>query len=84
MWLQNNTDSLPNQILMTNLLVIDKRKAEWNKLKDKYPDRIPIICEKSPKSSLESLAKEKWVFFKIWPKLIFELWNYNFFSEELL
>lgn len=38
-----------------------KRKAESLKIREKYPDRIPIICEKDPKSSLIDIDKSKYL-----------------------
>ncbi|CAI2373192.1 unnamed protein product [Moneuplotes crassus] len=40
---------------------LDKRKSECEKLREKYPDRIPIICEKYSKSKLPDLVKEKFL-----------------------
>mmetsp|Transcript_37721 Transcript_37721/g.43347 ORF Transcript_37721/g.43347 Transcript_37721/m.43347 type:complete len:118 (-) Transcript_37721:54-407(-) len=37
------------------------RKNESAKLREKYSDRIPIICEKSPTSKLENLDKDKYL-----------------------
>lgn len=52
------------QLLVTNngnnpYYFIEDRKRESNRLREKYPDRIPIICEKDPNSKLEDLVKEK-------------------------
>ena len=38
-----------------------KRKAESTKIKEKYPDRIPIVCEKDPKSNLNDIDKNKYL-----------------------
>jgi GABA(A) receptor-associated protein len=38
-----------------------KRRAESLKIKEKYPDRIPIICEKDPKSKLIDIDKNKYL-----------------------
>ena len=38
---------------------IDQRLEESRKIKDKYPDRIPIICEKSASSKLPNVDKTK-------------------------
>ncbi|CAI2376045.1 unnamed protein product [Moneuplotes crassus] len=40
---------------------IEMRKLECEKLRYKYPDRIPIICEKYTTSRLEDLVKEKYL-----------------------
>ena len=34
-----------------------KRREESAKIKEKYPDRIPIICEKDPKSKMNNIDK---------------------------
>jgi GABA(A) receptor-associated protein len=38
-----------------------KRKAESTKIREKYPDRIPIICEKDPKSKIKEVDKTKYL-----------------------
>mgnify|MGYP002632500924 FL=1 len=38
---------------------IEKRKAESDKIKERYPDRIPVICEKSETSKLPDIDKTK-------------------------
>ncbi len=38
-----------------------KRKTESMKIKEKYPDRVPIICEKDPKSKLMDIDKNKYL-----------------------
>lgn len=35
------------------------RKAEADKIREKYPDRIPVICEKSATSKLPNIDKTK-------------------------
>jgi GABA(A) receptor-associated protein len=42
----------------------EKRRAEGEKIRRKYPDRIPVIVEKAPKSRLRDLDKKKWVYSK--------------------
>ena len=37
----------------------EKRKAESDKIKERYPDRIPVICEKSETSKLPDIDKTK-------------------------
>ncbi|CAK5087480.1 unnamed protein product [Meloidogyne enterolobii] len=39
----------------------EKRRAEVVKIKRKYPDRIPVIVEKAPKSRLRDLDKKKYL-----------------------
>ncbi len=40
---------------------INKRKAESSKIREKYPDRVPIICEKDPKSTMKEVEKTKYL-----------------------
>lgn len=40
---------------------VAKRKAESSKIREKYPDRIPIICEKDPKSKMKDVDKTKYL-----------------------
>ncbi|MBT3407105.1 hypothetical protein HN415_00310 [Candidatus Woesearchaeota archaeon] len=42
-------------------LDLDKRKAEANKMLEKYPDRIPIIVTKSRRSTLSDIDKNKFL-----------------------
>ena len=37
------------------------RKQEAQKILEKYPDRIPIICEKDPKSKMKDIDKTKYL-----------------------
>ena len=37
----------------------DKRKAEADKIRERYSDRIPVICEKSASSKLPDIDKTK-------------------------
>ncbi|KAI6178974.1 Autophagy related protein Atg8 [Aphelenchoides besseyi] len=39
----------------------EKRRAEGEKIRRKYPDRIPVIVEKAPKSKLQDLDKKKYL-----------------------
>ena len=38
-----------------------KRKEESIKIREKYPDRVPIICEKDPKSKMKDIDKTKYL-----------------------
>ena len=40
---------------------VTKRKAESDKIKEKYPERIPIICEKDPNSKMKEVDKTKYL-----------------------
>jgi GABA(A) receptor-associated protein len=39
----------------------DQRKAECLVLREKYPDRIPIICDKLPRSDVPKMDKCKYL-----------------------
>ena len=38
-----------------------ERLDESHKIKTKYPDRVPVICEKNPGSGLDMLDKRKYL-----------------------
>jgi len=37
----------------------DKRKKEADRIIKKYPERIPVICEKAPQSDISDIDKKK-------------------------
>lgn len=39
----------------------EKRSAEARRILAKYPDRIPVICEKAPRSDLPAIEKKKFL-----------------------
>ena len=39
----------------------DKRKLESTKIRNKYPDRIPIICERANKSDIPEIDRNKYL-----------------------
>ncbi|XP_050546795.1 gamma-aminobutyric acid receptor-associated protein [Daktulosphaira vitifoliae] len=41
--------------------VFEKRKSEGEKIRKKYPDRVPVIVEKAPKSRVGELDKKKYL-----------------------
>jgi GABA(A) receptor-associated protein len=40
---------------------VEKRKAEGEKIRRKYPDRIPVIVERAPKAKVAELDKKKYL-----------------------
>lgn len=40
---------------------ISSRMTESARIRQKYPDRVPIICERHPKSSLPEISKNKFL-----------------------
>jgi GABA(A) receptor-associated protein len=39
----------------------EERLEESTKVRNKYPDRVPVICEKNPGSGLEMIDKRKYL-----------------------
>jgi len=39
----------------------EKRKAEGEKIRRKYPDRVPVIVEKAPKARISDIDKKKYL-----------------------
>ncbi|KAG8933656.1 ubiquitin-like protein atg8 [Tulasnella sp. 417] len=39
----------------------EKRKAEAERIRQKYPDRIPVICEKADRSDIAVIDKQKYL-----------------------
>lgn len=39
----------------------EKRKAEASRIRQKYSDRIPVICEKAEKSNIPDIDKKKYL-----------------------
>ncbi|CAJ1348935.1 unnamed protein product [Effrenium voratum] len=39
----------------------DRRKAEAERILSKYPDRVPVICEKAPRTNLPEIEKKKFL-----------------------
>jgi GABA(A) receptor-associated protein len=39
----------------------EKRQAEAQRIREKYPDRIPVICEKDERSSIPPIDKKKYL-----------------------
>ena len=44
-----------------NKYTIEERQQETSRIKDKYPDRIPIIIEKSANSQVPDISKNKYL-----------------------
>jgi len=40
---------------------LERRKAEAERIRSKYPDRIPVICEKADKSDIPDIDKKKYL-----------------------
>ncbi len=40
---------------------LPSRSAEASRIRSKYPDRIPVICERSPGSDIDDIDKKKYL-----------------------
>ena len=38
--------------------ILDKRKSEAERIRNKYPDRVPVICEKADRSDIPDIDKK--------------------------
>ena len=41
--------------------VTEKRKSEAERIRAKYPDRVPVICEKADRSDIPDIDKKKYL-----------------------
>ena len=41
--------------------ILEQRKAEAQRIREKYPDRIPVICEKATQSDIADIDKTKYL-----------------------
>ena len=48
-----------NDKILILISLTEKRKAEADKIRERYNDRIPVICEKSETSKLPDIDKTK-------------------------
>jgi GABA(A) receptor-associated protein len=39
----------------------EKRKSEAERIRQKYPDRVPVICEKADRSEIPDIDKKKYL-----------------------
>mmetsp|Transcript_26426 Transcript_26426/g.69956 ORF Transcript_26426/g.69956 Transcript_26426/m.69956 type:complete len:124 (-) Transcript_26426:136-507(-) len=46
---------------LTDAVPFEKRSAESRRILAKYPDRIPVICEKASRSQLPDIDKKKFL-----------------------
>ena len=42
-------------------LFAEKRKSEAERIRAKYPDRVPVICEKADRSDIPDIDKKKYL-----------------------
>ena len=48
-------------LLFSLVASIDKRKSEAERIRAKYPDRVPVICEKADRSDIPDIDKKKYL-----------------------
>jgi GABA(A) receptor-associated protein len=48
-------------ILFHCIYIIEKRKSEAERIRAKYPDRVPVICEKADRSDIPDIDKKKYL-----------------------
>lgn len=46
---------------MRNEVPFEKRAAEAHRIRTKYPNRIPVICERAPRCDLPDIDKKKFL-----------------------
>ncbi|CAM9124846.1 unnamed protein product [Choristocarpus tenellus] len=51
----------PTTIMFKDDHPLDKRRAEAERIRVKYPDRIPVICERTPGSYIYPIDKKKYL-----------------------
>lgn len=42
-------------------ITAEKRKSEAERIRAKYPDRVPVICEKADRSDIPDIDKKKYL-----------------------
>jgi len=53
--------SFPSTMALQEAVPFEKRTAESKRILAKYPDRIPVICEKAQRSDLPDIDKKKFL-----------------------
>lgn len=48
-------------LILSFSIVVGQRRAESERIRTKYPDRVPVICEKSEKSNVQDIDKKKYL-----------------------
>ena len=43
------------------MISTEKRKSEAERIRAKYPDRVPVICEKADRSDIPDIDKKKYL-----------------------
>lgn len=64
MFASENTDTENVQVVkegFCNEFTKDERRSEFSRIRAKYPDRIPVICERAFNSSVPQVDKRKFL-----------------------
>lgn len=48
-------------LTLLSLVASEKRKSEAERIRAKYPDRVPVICEKADRSDIPDIDKKKYL-----------------------
>lgn len=56
-----STKPLTPHLLLTLTPKTEKRKSEAERIRAKYPDRVPVICEKADRSDIPDIDKKKYL-----------------------
>lgn len=57
----SKSDGLPGKSIWLSRIELEKRSAEAARIREKYPDRIPVIVEKAEKSDIPNIDKKKYL-----------------------
>lgn len=62
---RDKSESFAHILLTSSLLLCntytEKRKSEAERIRAKYPDRVPVICEKADRSDIPDIDKKKYL-----------------------
>lgn len=56
-----STSFLANLPILFYICFPEKRKSEAERIRAKYPDRVPVICEKADRSDIPDIDKKKYL-----------------------
>ncbi|KAK6132952.1 hypothetical protein DH2020_033336 [Rehmannia glutinosa] len=63
---------------------LERRQAEAARIREKYPDRIPVIVEKAERSDIPDIDKKKSVTLIFFPILILQAFSWAYTLKVLL
>ncbi|WMV17965.1 hypothetical protein MTR67_011350 [Solanum verrucosum] len=53
--------AIPTIQMLHQLMLAERRQAESSRIREKYPDRIPVIVERAEKSDISDIDKKKYL-----------------------